>query len=274
MSDQPIIIDPRVEPEKANAVVEALTSPASTPMPLMGEPPSNITELPGGFIDADGMLHTTARIREITGADEEAMAKEFKTPSMSVARLVDLILRRCVISVGSFDPVPPGILSSLLVGDRSALMLAIRILTFGRDWEVPDFPCRLCGAVFGTVVELDSIPMKKLENPMVQEIDVPLRHDRVATLALVTGAVQLEVSTLDRTAPEETTLAIDRCIRKIDGREVIPPLAQNMGMADRKKILEALTSAQPGPQMEEVSVQCSVCDQEANYTLNLIDLFR
>jgi hypothetical protein len=265
-------IDPFTQPDLANEQVKALTTPT---VPLLQAPPGNTTTLPGGYIDADGVLHTEVRIREINGSDEEAMARELRNPTINIPKVVDLLLRRTVEAVGLIEPVPPGLLGEMLTGDRAALMLAVRILTFGNDWEVPDFPCRLCGETFGTIVELDSIPIRKLDNPMVQEIDVELRNSHLATLGLLTGAQQLEmVGDGNRTGPEEATIAIDRCLRKLDGAPVINPMAQRMSMADRRKIVTALGEAQPGPQMEEVGVTCTECGREANYAVSLVDLFR
>ena len=267
------VIDPAANPELANSLVQNLISPTATP-PLMGDPPSNVVRLPGGYIDADSELHQDARIREITGADEEAMARELRNPNFSIAGVVDIILRRTVMGFGTVEATP-AILGDLLVGDRSALLLAIRILTFGSDWEVPDFPCRLCGKTFGVTVELEKdIKVKKLPNPRVQDIDVPLRNKHTATVNLMTGAVQLAMIGEGRTLPEESTIAIDRCIRKIDGQLVKPPIAQRMGMADRHKIIDAMAAAQPGPLMEEVVVPCSICGQSAPYSVSLVDLFR
>lgn len=264
-------IDPLVEPEVASERVKALMAPA---IPLMKEPPGNVVELPGGYIDAEGSLHTEARIREINGSDEEAMARELRNPTINVPKVVDLLLRRTVQAVGTIEPATP-VLGKMLTGDRAALMLAVRILTFGSDWEVPDFPCRLCGELFGTIVELDSIPIDKLDNSAVQEIDVELRHDHTATLSLMTGDLQLEmVGDGNRTGPEEATIAIDRCLRKLDGLPVAGPVAQKMSMADRRTVVKALADAQPGPRMEEVVVTCTECGREANYTVSLVDLFR
>lgn len=269
---EPTPLDPTVQPELANERVRALTTPA---IPMMKDPPGNTTVLPGGYIDAGGTLHTDARIREINGSDEEAMARELRNPSISIPKVVDLLLKRTVAAIGTIDPVTPVVLGDMLTGDRAALMLAVRILTFGSDWEVPDFPCKLCGENFGTIVELDSIPIKKLDNPMVQEIDVELRNGHTATLAMVTGNIQLEmVGDGNRTGPEEATIAIDRCIRKLDGMPVAGPTAQRMSMADRRTVVAALAEAQPGPRMEEVMVTCTECGREANYTVSLIDLFR
>jgi len=189
--------------------------------------------------------------------------------------VVDLLLKRCVLSIGLIEPVPPGLLSKMLTGDRAALVLAVRILTFGTDWEVPDFPCKLCGQSFGTIVELDSIPIRKLENPMIQEVEVELRNGHIANVALLDGATQLEmVGDGNRTGPEEVTIAIDRCIRRLDGAPVAGHVSQKMSMADRRKIVQAMSDAQPGPQMEEVGVTCTECGREANYTVSLVDLFR
>lgn len=269
---EPEPIDPLVNPELANERVRALTA---TSIPMMRPPPTNNASLPGGYIDAEGNLHTDARIREINGSDEEAMARELRNPTISVPKVVDLLLKRTVEAVGTMEPVPPGVLNDMLTGDRAALMLAVRILTFGNDWEVPDFPCRLCNQTFGTIVELDSIAIKKLDNPMVQEVEVELRNGHNATVALLTGGVQLEiVGDGNRTGAEEATTAINRCLRKLDGSPVAGPMAQRMSMADRRTIVNAMAEAQPGPQMEEVMVTCIECGREANYTVSLIDLFR
>jgi hypothetical protein len=267
------VIDPVVSPQQANDTVKELTR---APVPLMPSLPADTMTLPGGLLDEDGVLHTEARIREINGADEEAMARELRNPNINVPKVVDLILKRCVLSVGTYDPIPIPILNSMLSGDRAALMLAIRVLTFGSDWEVPDFPCRMCGKSFGVIVELDKdISIKKMENPMVQDIEVSLRNGHLALVHLLTGDVQLEmVGDGSRTGPEEATIAIDRSIRLLDGSPVMGHVAQKMSMADRRKIVQAMSDAQPGPRMEEVMVTCTECGQEAAYQLSLVDLFR
>jgi hypothetical protein len=267
------IIDPVVEPERANEAVRQITSPAAN-MPLMGTLPTDVALLPGGFIDDEGALHTECRIREITGADEEAMARELLSPTTNIPKVVDLILKRCVLEIGTHHATPQ-LLYKMLIGDRAALMLAIRILTFGNDWEVPDFPCKLCGQAFGTIVELNSITMKKLDDPRNQQIEVELRNGHIAELALLDGRAQLDcVGDGTRTGAEETTIAIDHCLRSIDGVPVPGNMAQKLSMADRRKIAQALSDGQPGPRMEEVGVTCTKCGRDADYSVSLIDIFR
>ena len=268
------MIDPFEDPNAAERIVKELTGPETT-LPLMSLLPPNTVTLPGGYIDKDRRLHRECRIREINGSDEEAMARELRSPTVNVPRIVDLLLKRCVIAVGDIEPVPTSVLNSMLIGDRAALILNVRMLTFGEDWEVPDFPCRLCGQNFGTIVELPSIVIKDMDNPAVQEIEVELRHDHTATVGLLTGQVQLDmVGDGTRTGPEEITIAIDRCIRTLDGSPVVGPVAQKMSMADRRKIALAMAEAQPGPRLEEVVVTCTKCDREAEYSVSLVDLFR
>lgn len=269
-----IVVDPLTNPEGANEILRELTGPSAS-TPLMPPLPSDIVPLPGGYLDVEGNLHRECRIREINGSDEEAMARELRSPTVNVPRVVDLVLKRCVLGIGTIESTPQA-LANMLIGDRAALMMAVRILTFGNDWEVPDFPCRLCGETFGTIVELNTIGTKKLDNPMVQEVEVELRNGSIANLGLITGEVQLEmVGDANRTGPEEVTIAIDRCIRRMDGRPVGGSgVAQRMSMADRRKIAKVMTDAQPGPRMEEVVVACEKCGREADYALSLVDIFR
>jgi len=267
----PNVIDPTVDPMRANEAVRQITASS---VPMMDALPTDTVVLPGGFLDEDGALHTECRIKEISGADEEAMARELLSPTTNVAKVVDLILKRCVLEIGNLHATPV-LLQRMLIGDRAALMLAIRILTFGTDWEVPDFPCKVCGQAFGTIVELNSITEKKLENPRHQEISVELRNGRTAVLALLNGRAQLDiVGDGSRTGPEETTIAIDHCLRSIDGVPVPGGMAQKLSMADRRTIAQALTDGQPGPRMEEVGVTCTKCGRDADYQVSLIDIFR
>jgi hypothetical protein len=273
MSDPDIeVIEAVRQPELATDLAAKLTKP---PIPLMGSLPADTVVLPGGYLDSDGVLHTEARIREINGSDEEAMARELRSPTVNIPKVVDLLLKRCVLSVGLFDPVRADVLLDMLSGDRAYLMLKIRTLTFGNDWEVPDFPCRFCGQTFGTIIDLDSVPVHKLENPMVQDVEVPLRNGHLALVHLLSGAVQLEmVGDGTRTGPEEVTIAINRSLRSIDGQPVPGPMAQKISMADRRSITKAMADGQPGPVMEKVEVRCLECGQEGEYTVSLVDLFR
>jgi hypothetical protein len=269
------VVDPSREPERANELVDQLVEAKSQPPPLMAGPPTNVVTMPGGYLDENGQLHKEAHIREVTGKDEEQLARELRNPNVTVAGIVDMILRRTITSIGTLEATPQ-LLGELLIGDRSALLLAVRILTFGSDWEVPDWPCRLCGQTFGVVIELEKdIEVQSLPNPSIQEFDVKLRHGHVATVGLITGAIQMAMAgDGDRTGPEEQTIAINRCLRRYDGQPVRFPMGADMGMADRRTLIKAMEDAQPGPQLEGVMVQCEKCGGGAGYAVSLIDLFR
>src|SRR5437763_9006476 len=74
-------IDPLVDPARANAIGTAVMSGAAfvprddAPPPVIEEPPDDVVHLPGGYLDRKGAVHSTVRIRELTGADEEELAK-------------------------------------------------------------------------------------------------------------------------------------------------------------------------------------------------------
>src|SRR6266478_2409167 len=67
--------DPMVNPEKANTDISRLLSEASSPdMPEITFPGSDTVSLPGGLF-RDGKLIRDVQVRELTGEDEESLAR-------------------------------------------------------------------------------------------------------------------------------------------------------------------------------------------------------
>ena len=56
------------------------------------------------------------------------------------------------------------------------------------------------------------------------------------------------------------------------GKEEREAWAKKLGVADRKNIIKALTSAQPGPRMGEVETQCAHCEKELTVVLDWVSL--
>lgn len=260
------------DPDEANRKLEAtLIQP---PLQLSTPDPSTI-KLTSGFLDEGGELQMEARVRELNGEDEEYLAREFLKGAMSVSKFVDVILRRNVLTLGEIDKPSVSELRSLLIGDRLALSIGIRCLTYGDDWPVEGIICKLCGKPFDVVIELkDDIKWRPHKNPSQREFPVDLRNGSQAIVRFITGEDELAAVGLgiDATEAEQTTVYLDRCILTIDGKP-----AQNMGKSlgamDRRKVMDELKQ-QPGPILEEVSVPCSNCERSANYPLNVADLFR
>lgn len=267
-------VDPFVDPERANAAVDAVLAP---PTPLMAYPRPRDIELTSGWINPqDGQVYRNARVRELNGADEEFIARETLRQGLSGPVFADVVLRRAVEAIGPVEDVTPLILDSLLVGDRIQLVLEIRRQTFGDNWRIDGLICRLCMQPFNIIIELDKdIRYRPMKDPHQRTVEVELRGGRTALLRLVTGVMhKLALSDTKKSVPEQNTILIDQCLMSIDGIMVTEPMAQQMGMQDRKTLMDAINSSQPGPIMEEVSIPCENCGQEAMYTIGLADLFR
>src|SRR2546425_5023698 len=84
-------------------------------------------QLPVGF-GANGQWHRSVELRAVTGADELAIER---TTAESAAVLVTRLLARCVIGLGPLGPPDMARIRTLAIGDREALVLQLRRLTFG-----------------------------------------------------------------------------------------------------------------------------------------------
>lgn len=268
-----------IGPEDLVDTAERVLAPDPSQI-LFATPESTHITLPTGLL-WDGALIQDVEVRELTGADEEMLARESKTREfMGPAQFVDTILRGTVIAIGD-DRDHKSIqtkLRQMLIGDRWYIALAIRRLTYGDEWEIEQFVCRLCGKSFGVAVDLrcpegGDIKLRTLENPMIQTVEVPLRRG-TATVRLVNGGDELmALGDAGRTIPEQTSIYLDQCTQRVNGVHTPIGFSQRLGMADRHAIVDALVANAPGPMLGEVSVPCSECGRSADYSLSMADLF-
>ena len=84
-------------------------------------------QLPNGFWEG-GMRHAEAVLRPLNGCDEEFLFEE--AAGRSTARRVTALLTRCTLRLGRLSPVSEAQIARLAAGDREALLLHLRRLTF------------------------------------------------------------------------------------------------------------------------------------------------
>lgn len=245
--------------------------------PVLDDPPDTTVILPAGYIDNTGRREQRATVRELTGEDEERIAKAAK--SKNPIDYVDALLIAGTETLGP-GTATPALLESLLIGDRDTLLLAIRRATYGDHLVFREVTCPACDAVFDTDIDLaEEVPIK--ESDGVGPIPVALRNG-TALIRPATGRDQRAVYDLglEATVPQMNTTLIACCLLELDGEEVatLPDepetVARKLGLKDRDTILEALMAAQPGPKYEEVKVSCPSCSKEYPLTLGVVDLFR
>jgi hypothetical protein len=264
-------IDARINPEAANQAVAEALRPTDTP--IIDLPPDGSVELPGGYIAPDGQVFTQAEVRELTGVDEEALARPEVTKHLG--RFTQLLLQRGVTRLGPFENPNNSLLGSLLVGDRDMLLIAIRRATYGSNLEL-SVECPACAEKLDLQYDLEKdIPTKKMEDPLNRVFPYGLKDGRKVTCKLAVGVDQEAILNAGtKTVPELNTLLLSRCIADEAGVPLGVEGVRALGIHDRREILKAITEAQPGPQYQSLTVVCPVCAKDFPLSLTLFDLFR
>lgn len=251
----------------AKAMGDQEVAPASI-RPDIQLPPDTQVELPGGFLDPFEGVINTAEIRELNGADEEAISRINDSGKALLA-----ILDRAVVSIGG-EPVKKDTLDALLAGDREVLLLAIRKATFGKEIQFGP-SCPECGEDQVFNINLDSdVEVKKL-NEDDRFFSVDCKVGKVK-LTLPTGGAQRDlINASNKNVAELDSILLKHCISSInDSVTVNMQQIRELSIKDRRELLKAIADRNPGPKLTEVKKTCSACGQEVPLPLSLAELFR
>lgn len=258
--------DPTILDELTRQINEEPASAVKTVAPSN----SDVT-LPGGFITGEGSVVKYAEVRELNGVDEEAISK-----AGSVGRALVVMLQRGLVSLG-MEKVNKEDFDALLGGDRDAILIGIRRLTFGDEVNF-SFPCPHCNADLDVAVNLnEDIPVKVLEDPVADRRFVyESKNYGDIVVTLPTGATQKKLlENSEKTVAELNTILLAGCIQSIGG---VPSMGASsvlkLGMNDREKIIAQIIEKNPGPRLGEVSTTCEACGEDIPMPLSLADLFR
>lgn len=280
-------------PGGADALVASVLNAPSPEEELPDVPAidqDEIVPLPGGLLvrGEDGpVLIREAQVRELTGADEEKLARA--SSSKNPFHFFDTMLESAVVRIGDTpkDKIPQ-LLKDMLIGDREALILGIRHITYGPEFEVADWMgCPHCEEPTDLTMDLSDeevVPVRKLEDPVKdREFDVTLRKGAVAHVRLLTGADQQDINNKgDITWARRNSLILQHAVSTITPagggtpRSVAaaPSLVVNLGAADRKTILTEIAKRAPGPQYTRITFLHPPCSKEVTLAVGLADLFQ
>jgi hypothetical protein len=267
------LVDARTSPaeamamaQKAMAAVESGESVEAPPIPSVG--PNPIVRLPGGLNHLEYGHIDSAEVRELTGADEEHLARLGDTAHFKTA-----LLERGVVSLGD-APATKELLNELLVGDREALLLAIRIATFGPELTIPvAYPD---GSVHEVTVDLSEVESATLDDLGPYEVSLP--SGRFATVELVTGVEEVKAEALlakGGTQAEVNSYVLGQCVTEL-GDEVWlgEKSARDLSLRDRRFLIDYLSKGQPGPRLGQFTIRPEGYDVDVPAPISLTDLFR
>jgi hypothetical protein len=261
--DNPNLVNNMVD--QAMAVPEKKVEPAK-----IIEPFSNLVNLPGGFILPSGEVARVGEVRELNGRDEEAISK---VPIVS--RIFITILSRAVVRLGNRN-VTEEDMDSLLAGDRDALLLGVYIATFGPEAEFTAY-CDGCRDTKTVMVNLtEDIKTRALVDPLVDRSFIVQGKKHEFLVTLPTGKTQKELSSdTERTLAELNSVLLESCVLQIDGEPIMTKQQiKNIGLVDRRTIVEEIYNRNPGPQFDPIKISCPQCSGEVVVPINLGALFQ
>ena len=265
-------ISAAANPALANDLIKAALAekPAEPVEVKVFVPLDTEVTLPGGYITAAGEVITKAEVRELTGKDEEAISR-----ANGVGKAILTVLQRGTVKIGDI-PADERVLDQLLSGDRDMLILAIFKATFGHTTDLSAY-CGTCAEV--KVVEVDlneDIKIKTLSDPINDRVFIVKGRKQELTVQLPTGITQKELITnSDKTSAELNTMLLEQTVTRIGESPVISKTqVQNLGLVDRRNVIEEINNRVPGPQFDDITVTCPDCESEVTVPINLGALFR
>jgi len=233
-------------------------------------PISNVVELPGGFVLSNGTLATTAEVRELNGLDEEELAK-----ATTANRMLHTAFSKGLVSIGGSEAYKEN-LNTLLSGDKEAILLGIRNVTFGS--KIPyTYTCSSCLEEQDTEIDLlKDVEITKLNDPVSDRIFTVKLKNGEAVVTLPNGVTNKKLMDAeDKSTAELVTIILSGCLVSINGTPSLGvQTALNLGILDRETIISEIYRRTPGPRLGEVTKACKACGNETPLPLSLASLFR
>ena len=250
----------------------ALAEPVRAPeTPTVIAPPlDTVFELPGGFVNYTGEVLREVEVRELTGKDEEALAK-----ASSLAKLLNTALLRGIVRVGSEKP-DESLVNSLYSGDRDYILMRIYTTTFGSDLETTRY-CTACNTNVDLKFDLlEKVVVKKIG---LEDALFTVETSRgTAVVSLPTGYAQTAMlADQSRTLAELKTVLLENTVKKIGEQDLILDkhgAVLRLTIRDRRAIDKELAERQFGPQLQDIKVECPNCGTDMEVPLSTAGLFQ
>lgn len=168
--------------------------------------------------------------------------------------------------------------NDLIVGDKNAIMIAARILGYGKDYEI-EVNCPNCTVKNSIVVDLTQLPEKNLSedlnmtSPGMFELYLPACKRNVTFKLLTHGdekAIQTELDAMKKNAKKdsvdkEMSTRLKYAIQSVDGnfdRKAVADFVDTQLLAmDSKAIRIAMKDVAPD-QKFQIDFKCEHCDHE------------
>lgn len=238
-------------------------------------------DLLAGYTDENGTLHKTFTLREMNGADEEAVNRsDIKTNG---AKVSTTLLARCVMSIGTITKKSVGnqkkwedIIKSLFIGDRDIMLLELRRLSMGDEITINHVcPNSDCKAKLTTIVGIDELEITEFDGVTEIAFELPKGFTDKKGVLHRTGIMRrpngldgeiLTPVAKNNLAKAETTL-LTRICKFDDGAYIDDSIMAQLTIKDRNYLQGLLNEHFFGVNMS-VDVMCDRCGEYFKGNLN------
>lgn len=224
-----------------------------------------------GYVDKDGVLHTTFTYREMNGKDEEAISKA--DVRSNGAKMVNVLVERCVTQIGTLTKKECGarwgtVVRELLGGDLDYMAFKIRELSKGKEVEFVH-KCPNCGTKLTTIVSTDEFQIKPYMGQSAIDFSLVRGYKdgrgeihKDGIIRLPNGFDREIVTPLFKKNPSTAmTMMLTRLIAFNDGALVTQNLVNEMTLRDRE-ILEKIIKENTFGIDTSLEIVCSSCGQD------------
>jgi hypothetical protein len=244
--------------------------------PEVGEAAPTTVSLLRGVIDPEsGEWQQTAIVREMTGEDEEELARLSNIEDLTYAAYTSALLRRSVVSVGTQTLKDhPDVLDNLIIGDRDLLFLGVVKATYGniRDFSVT---CGHCAKSNEVQVNLDKdFPITPAKASLTEPRVVTFKDGTEVKVKYLTGKDAQIIAEASDNPAEQNTAIVARAVVWDDDRseKIKSQWSKGLSLADRKLVINTVLEDQPGPTLEEVEAPCGHCGEKITMLLDWASL--
>lgn len=272
MSDKVSLKDIKEQAFRGPAEAPPGYAPPAAADPLLYTPPVATVPLPsrGKVYPPESPLFDVASldIRAMNAYDENIMAS---ANLIRRGKMISSLIKACVIS-RSIDP------EEMLVGDRNAVMVAIRNASYGPKYRA-EVQCPACDFKHDNEFDLSVLPILTLDvDPVSQgsnlfEFVLPVTKRRVV-FSLMTGHMSAELSrTLESQAKARGPGALEENVTQellsqivsvdgVDDRGKIDRFVRSMPVVDSRELRAYVKDVNPDVDMYQ-SFKCLNCEEKS-----------
>jgi hypothetical protein len=232
-----------------------------------GQSSVSIVQMPTGFLDDAGELHTEAHLKELTGSEEDILASK----RMTVSQKISKIICNCVTQIGPYkqdDEKWAEKIGSLVTTDRLFLLIRIRMISLGDSlsfrFECPQEDCK---KVSTQTVCLQDFKISGLADPKLRKWSGVLpRTKKTFELKAQTGSDDDKASSMKG----EDTFSQIFMVRLIslDGKKPTIKDIKELPLIDRQFLRNQLKRNE-GEIDSSVEIECPHCKFETKHDMDI-----